>query len=111
MCKKVQLLVRPVLILFIIGLSLSYSCSNSPDVVEGQSPNQEQQQDPEPQDPNLAQEVVYELIPADHQNYVYHGRMDFTDPEQARIFWPGSGVTAYFSGTSVKVYLNDTENS
>ena len=46
-------------------------------------------------------------IEADHPDISYTGRIDFEDLKSPRIFWPGTYLRTTFSGTSIKVVLDD----
>lgn len=51
--------------------------------------------------------VAQALIAADHVDYQYTGRIDFSDRRAPVLSWPGSSVTAVFTGSSVAVVLDD----
>ena len=53
----------------------------------------------------LAEPVQW--ISADNPNYLYTGRVDFTDKKAPQISWPGTSIKANFSGTSLAVKFND----
>jgi hypothetical protein len=61
-------------------------------------------------DPDVP-EIIYEeiFIEPDDSNILYHGRIDFSDSLSPKLFWAGSGFTAWFDGTSVEVMLNDDD--
>lgn len=46
-------------------------------------------------------------ISADHQHYVYTGRIDFADNKAPSLSWPGSSIKANFTGTSLAIILDD----
>lgn len=47
------------------------------------------------------------FIPADDPNLQYTGRVDFSNPKAPEFSWAGTSVAAQFSGTSLKVKLNE----
>lgn len=51
------------------------------------------------------------LVLPDNPNIVYHGRVDFTNPQEPQIFWAGNGLTIWFEGTSIDVILKDKEGN
>jgi len=51
------------------------------------------------------------IILPDDVNFVYHGRIDFTDTLAPKFYWAGSGFSAWFEGTSVEVMLDDSDGS
>jgi len=55
------------------------------------------------QDSNLTQV----LVAADHANYQYTGRIDFSDRRAPVLSWPGSSITTVFTGTTIAVVLDD----
>ena len=48
-----------------------------------------------------------QLIPADHPNYLYTGRIDFADKKAPQVSWAGTSVKANFTGTSLAIKLDD----
>lgn len=48
-------------------------------------------------------------IEADHPHLQYTGRIDFTDPKAPMLTWPGTSVTAVFTGTAVAAKLDDQD--
>lgn len=46
-------------------------------------------------------------IGADAKEFLYTGRIDFADPKAPVLTWPGSSIKANFTGTSLKVVLDD----
>lgn len=46
-------------------------------------------------------------IKADHPNFQYTGRIDFSIPDQPRLFWPGTSIRANFEGQLLLVLLDD----
>lgn len=46
-------------------------------------------------------------VSADNPKFQYTGRIDFSDKAAPKMSWPGTYVKARFSGTSLKVILND----
>lgn len=51
--------------------------------------------------------LQHDLIAADHANYQYTGRIDFSDKRAPVLSWPGSSITTVFNGTTVAVVLDD----
>jgi len=47
------------------------------------------------------------LIPPDHKNLQYTGRIDFSAPKAPSLSWPGSAVAGNFTGSSLAVTLDD----
>lgn len=47
------------------------------------------------------------VITADNVNLQYTGRIDFSDKQAPSLSWPGSSVTAIFTGTSAAIVLDD----
>ena len=47
------------------------------------------------------------LVAADHANYQYAGRIDFSDRRAPVLSWPGSSITTVFTGTTIAVVLDD----
>lgn len=60
---------------------------------------------------NEAAFVVKENVLAHDENITFHGRIDFSNPQSPKLFWPGSGFTLWFEGTSIEVILDDLEGS
>ncbi len=48
------------------------------------------------------------FIHADDHNIRYTGRINFSDPLFPVLYWPGTYITAGFTGTSVKIILADS---
>lgn len=46
-------------------------------------------------------------INADNSQYLYTGRIDFTDKKAPKMSWPGSSIKANFTGTSLAITLDD----
>lgn len=51
--------------------------------------------------------LANKLIPADDNNYLYSGRIDFTQADSPFISWPGTSIKANFSGSFLAVVLDD----
>ncbi|MGE5496503.1 MAG: SGNH/GDSL hydrolase family protein [Syntrophothermus sp.] len=51
-----------------------------------------------------------EFIPANNPNIRFSGRWDMTDSLNPRHSWPGTYITAVFSGTSLGVRMDDNVN-
>ncbi len=49
----------------------------------------------------------YVLIEADNPNYQYMGRVDFQNPKAPTIIYAGSTIRAKFTGTSLKIAINN----
>jgi hypothetical protein len=64
-------------------------------------------QESEPDEPIIVYEET--IIAPDDPNILYHGRINFSDSLSPKLFWAGSGFTAWFDGTSVEVRLNDDD--
>lgn len=47
------------------------------------------------------------FFPADDNNYSYMGRIDFTNPKAPVIIYAGSTITTRFTGTSVRIVLEN----
>lgn len=47
------------------------------------------------------------FIPASSKNFLYTGRIDFSQPNAPKISWTGTSIKANFTGTSLKVILDD----
>jgi hypothetical protein len=47
------------------------------------------------------------VITADNVNLQYTGRIDFSNKQAPSLSWPGSSVTAIFTGTSAAIVLDD----
>ena len=60
---------------------------------------------------NEVTSVVKKKFPAHDENILFHGRIDFSNPQLPKLFWPGSGFTLWFEGTSIEVILDDLEGS
>ena len=50
-------------------------------------------------------------ISAQNENIVFHGRIDFSNLQAPKLFWPGSGFSLWFEGTSIEVVLDDLDGS
>jgi len=50
-------------------------------------------------------------VPADDENFQYTGRIDFSNKKAPRLSWAGSSIKTRFTGTSLKVKLNDLGNN
>lgn len=48
------------------------------------------------------------FITADHSQFLYTGRIDFSNAKSPSLSWPGSSIKANFSGTSLAVVLDDS---
>ena len=57
-----------------------------------------------------ASAVMAGFIPADDKNLQYTGRIDFSDKKAPLISWAGPCVRANFTGTSLKVKMDDKGN-
>ena len=55
--------------------------------------------------------VDKKIIYAQNENIIFHGRVDFSNLQAPKIFWPGSGFTLWFKGTSIEVVLDDLDGS
>lgn len=51
--------------------------------------------------------LPHALIAADHADYQYTGRIDFSDKRAPVLSWPGSSITTVFTGTTIAVVLDD----
>lgn len=49
------------------------------------------------------------FIESDHKFIQYTGRIDFVNPKQPLISWPGTSIKARFTGKSIKIKLDDLE--
>jgi lysophospholipase L1-like esterase len=49
-----------------------------------------------------------DIISPAHPGFQYTGRIDFSDPEEPVLFWPGSTIRARFEGTSLQIVLDDS---
>lgn len=47
------------------------------------------------------------IVPADHKNIQYTGRINFLDPRSPSLSWPGTYIKANFSGSSLSLILDD----
>jgi lysophospholipase L1-like esterase len=47
------------------------------------------------------------ISPADPE-FQYTGRIDFSDPAEPVLFWPGSTIRARFEGTSLQIVMDDS---
>lgn len=57
-----------------------------------------------------ASAVIAGFVPADDSNIQYIGRIDFADKKAPLISWAGPCVRANFTGTSLKVKMDDKGN-
>lgn len=46
-------------------------------------------------------------IHPDAKHFLYTGRIDFSDPKAPLLSWPGTSIKANFTGTSLKIVLDD----
>lgn len=56
---------------------------------------------------HLAPALALEPVAADHPHLQYTGRIDLSDPQAPVLSWPGTSVTANFTGTSLAIVLDD----
>jgi len=56
---------------------------------------------------HLAPALALEPVAADHPHLQYTGRIDFSDPQAPVLSWPGTSITANFTGTSLAIILDD----
>lgn len=56
---------------------------------------------------HLAVAEPVQLVRADNSNYLYTGRIDFSDKKAPSISWAGSSIKVNFTGTSLAVTLDD----
>lgn len=56
---------------------------------------------------NMVMSEPAQLFAADHQHYLYTGRIDFSDKKAPSLSWPGSSIKANFTGTSLAITLDD----
>ena len=47
------------------------------------------------------------VISADNENYLYSGRIDFSQPKNPEISWPGTSIKANFTGSYLALVLED----
>lgn len=47
------------------------------------------------------------VINADNPNIQYSGRINFADPNEPILWWPGNYITACFEGSTIKAEFND----
>ncbi len=47
------------------------------------------------------------FISADHSQFLYTGRIDFSKAKAPSLSWPGTSIKANFSGTSLAIVLDD----
>jgi hypothetical protein len=52
-----------------------------------------------------------QLIEPDHKYVQYTGRVDFINPKQPLISWPGTSIKAKFTGNALKIKLDDQEGN
>ena len=60
---------------------------------------------------STAELVDKKVIYAQNENIIFHGRVDFSNLQAPKIFWPGSGFTLWFEGSSIEVVLDDLDGS
>ncbi|MEP3925733.1 MAG: hypothetical protein ABJM37_08580, partial [Gilvibacter sp.] len=48
-----------------------------------------------------------QTISAADQGFLYTGRVDFSDPNQPLISWPGTSIKANFTGNSLVILMDD----
>jgi hypothetical protein len=48
-----------------------------------------------------------QLIAADNPQFLYTGRIDFTNKKAPQISWTGTSIKASFTGTSLAIVLDD----
>ena len=60
---------------------------------------------------NSAELIIKKNISAQNENIIFHGRVGFSNLQSPKIFWPGSGFTLWFKGTSIEVVLDDLDGS
>jgi hypothetical protein len=58
---------------------------------------------------NLLSSSLEYFIEADNPKIQYTGRIDFSNPKEPILYWPGTYIIAKFEGTSIKIRLNDIE--
>ena len=46
-------------------------------------------------------------IDADNANFQYSGRIDFSNPKEPVIYWPGTSIVTKFEGQSISILMND----
>jgi len=51
--------------------------------------------------------LAIQTIKADHPNFQYTGRIDFSIPSQPTLFWPGTYIRANFEGPLLILLLDD----
>ncbi|MCF2947104.1 GDSL-type esterase/lipase family protein [Paraglaciecola aquimarina] len=52
---------------------------------------------------SLAKQIIY----PDNKNFVYTGRVDFSDTKAPLISWPGTSIKANFTGEELSIILDD----
>ena len=55
----------------------------------------------------ISSAVLAAFIPADDPNLQYTGRIDFSDKKAPEMSWAGSSIRTRFTGTSLKVKMNE----
>lgn len=48
-----------------------------------------------------------QLVSPDNSNYLYTGRVDFSDKKAPQVSWAGTSIKANFTGTSLAIKLDD----
>ncbi len=51
--------------------------------------------------------IARNIIKPDNLKFNYTGRIDFTEKNAPKLFWPGTYIDASFTGTSVKILFDD----
>ena len=49
------------------------------------------------------------IIKADNPDYIYEGRIDFTNPDAPKFYWAGNSATIGFTGRSLRVILDNAK--
>jgi len=49
------------------------------------------------------------IVKADNPDYIYAGRIDFSNPEEPKFYWAGNSATIGFTGTSLSVVLDNAK--
>ncbi len=47
------------------------------------------------------------VVEADNPNFLYTGRIDFSNPKAPVMYWPGAYIQAHFEGPVLKIILDD----
>ncbi len=55
----------------------------------------------------LAAAEPAQLVSPDNSNYLYTGRVDFSDKKAPQVSWTGTSIKANFTGTSLAIKLDD----